>query len=144
MDGSNLNDKQKEYLDYCLNGAKLSRQEEEALFGSDLESLKRNVEIQNIIANHKIEKQARKNIVDKFHAKRLVDLFPIALETLEDVMTSGKEHNRVTAALSVIKPVISYLEKHGINVANVESEASEKESRAEKIKIVIDADDANL
>lgn len=140
-----LSDIEKEYLDYILSGTKLTVQELHAKFGKkQYELLQTNDSIQAIAADKKIEINNKKNIVNRFQAENIVKLYPLAIKTLIETMQNGKEHNKITAALAILKPAITYLEKHGINVANVESEASEKESRAEKIKIVIDADDANL
>lgn len=129
---------EKEFLNILLDGTNLSEIEWKAKFGNDLDNLRLNLEIRRIVANKKIQESRRKNLVSRYRLEQMVSLIPKALETLKEIMENGKEHNRLVAAQTIARIPASYLEKHGVKIAEAELE---NESQSANIQLTYNLDE---
>jgi hypothetical protein len=84
------------------------------------------LDLRRIIAEFKIRRAKRKTLVDSYKLEETLKTVPLALKTLVDIMRTGKEHNRLSAAQTLLRPTMAYLEKHGASIA--ESELMETEN----------------
>ena len=116
-----LTELEKEYVDYLLSEVKLNDAELQAKFGDNLQSLNSKLELRRIVADFKISRSRRAGLVDLYKLEEITKTIPLCIKTLVDIMKNGKEHNKVAAASKLITPALSYLDKLGVNVANVES-----------------------
>lgn len=123
----NLSDQQRKYVEYNLSGTKLSDFDLINIFGENgLDNLRSDLPLRRFISELKMEKATRKHLIDDFKTKEMVKIIPLAIKTLVDIMQNGKEHNKLSAAQFVARPAMSYLEKQGMNYADLEvTEASD-------------------
>lgn len=120
MTKSDLTKTEQEYLQILIDGVRLSDIEMEATFGDELQSLRSNLVIRKLSADEKIKQKRRKNLVSDFKLEETIRIIPLALKTIVQIMQNGEESNRLRAAQTIVRPTLSYLEKHGQYVASVE------------------------
>ena len=105
---------EKEFIKIKLSGAKITNEELEAKFGKDrLKSLIINSEIKRYLADQKIKEAENKNLVKKFNADKFVQLIPLAISVLAETMKNGSPSDKARVAMTISKPVLSYLERIG-------------------------------
>lgn len=116
-----LTDDERKYVDYCLASGNLPESDLEMIFGiQQLEMMRSNIMLRRLIADMKMEKVTRTGLIKDFKAKEMVKIFPLAIKTLVDTMRHGKEHNALSAAQFVARPITAYLEKTGQNFADID------------------------
>lgn len=116
-----LDDLEKDYVNIQLNDIKLSPVELEAKFGDRLMSIRADMKLREIVANEKIKKKSRKNLIDQQKLEKMVELNPIALKGILEIAQHGKEHNKLQACMFLLRPAVAYLEKQAMRVAEIES-----------------------
>ncbi len=115
-----FNELELEYAEYKLSGVELSTSELDVKFGAALEALNNNLLLRKFIADQKIARKSRKDLIDKMHLEKLIKLMPIAIKTLVDAMQDDNTANRIRAASQIARPALSYLEKLSQNSADNE------------------------
>lgn len=138
----NLTSIERQYVETLVNDSKLNEAELIAKFGDNLPRLRSNLDLRRISAEIKLERGSRKHLVDNFKLEQTVQLIPLALATIVDIMENGKEHNRLAAAQTILRPSIAYLERLGVNVSSIEIVDSSGNDK--QIKIYIDEQDKAL
>ena len=135
-----LEEDEKEFIYTLIDDIKLTEAELRAKFSDRYDIIKNNLELRRISAEIKISRKRRKSLVDSFKLEQLVQTIPLALHTLVEVMKTGNERNKLSAAQTLLKPSLAYLEKHGANVANLEI-INDVSIDSESKKLVIDFGD---
>lgn len=141
LDG--LTEEEQEFVEYLTNDSKLNDAELEAKFGPNLTRLRCNMNLRRVSAEIKMNRSRRKYLIDNYKLDTIVKTIPMALHTLLDVMKNGKEHNRLSAAQTLLRPSLSYLERAGVSVAGIEL-VNDGEMGSQSIRIVIDKQDEAL
>jgi len=115
-----LDDLEKEFVYTLTDNISLSDAEMLAKFGDRLNSIRNDIKLRQVSAEIKISRKKRKSLIDNFKLDQVVKTIPLALHTLVDIMKNGNERNRLSAAQTLLRPSLAYLEKQGVNVANIE------------------------
>lgn len=115
-----LDDVERRYVEYSLSGGKMSDWELNMVLDDRLDYLRTDLALRRLVAELKIERMSRKHLIDDFKLKETTKLIPLALKTLVEIMQNGKEHNRLSAAQTVLRPALAYLERTGQAVAEME------------------------
>lgn len=116
-----LNEAEREFVEYLTTGQKLNDAELRSKFGDALPRLQNNLELRRISAEMKLAKAKRKQLIDNYKLEQMTQVMPLALKHMVDILKNGKEHNRLQAAMFLLKPAQAYLEKHGVNIADLEA-----------------------
>ena len=139
-----LNEQEIEFVELIANEVKLNDIEMTAKFGDNLKALSANLHLRRISAEIKLARSKRKYLVDDLKLEQVVKGVPLALKTLVDIMRSGTERNRLSAAQTLLRPSIAYLEKLGGGVAGIEIVDADADGGSKEIRIVLDKQDVGL
>lgn len=120
-----FNELEKEFVKYKLSGAELSNSELEVKFGIALEALSNNLQLRRYIADQKIQRRYKKQLVEEMKLDKFIETIPLALQTLIDAMQDDNAANRIRAASQITKPVLSYLGRLAENSADSEFKFNE-------------------
>ena len=118
---------EKQYIEYKLSGANLSKEELAAKFGGDLPHLESEIKIARYLADFKLKKAKRKNSIDYLCIPELQDLVVVAADIAKRALY-GEELNQqqVMVALALVKPGISFMTKTAEGNAEIQVGASDK------------------
>ena len=132
----NLSDKEKDFLDLLVSGVKLTESEWEARFGQqELQKLRNNVQLRRMSGDLKLSKEKRKSLINNYKLEQFIEVLPIALEGLVEIAKEGNERNKLEACKYLARPAMVYLEKHGVNIADLEVGLASDDSNDDKLII---------
>lgn len=112
---------QREFAEILLNDVKLSETEMQAKFGDQLDHVRANMDIRRVVANKKVAKKNRQDLLSRQKLEQIADLNPVALKGIIEIAQHGKEHNKLEACKFLLRPAMAYLEKQAMRIAELET-----------------------
>lgn len=107
---------EKDYIDWQLSGARLTKQDLDAIFGSNLEHLQKDAELHRFIADQKLQVAKLRQMQNAVKLNKAFDAINSSIDFLHNTVKLGEDKDRMAAALKLVGPVLSLIQSAGTRV----------------------------